>query len=407
MDVFNSLQTNGRQIHCIDMHTTGEPTRIIYSGFPNLQGSLLSKRDQAKNQYDDIRKRLMLEPRGHDGMYGAIIIPETELVLSGEADIGVLFTHNEGYSTMCGHATIALGRFLVDTHDVNVFPRREALKFDANSQSVQVNLHAPCGLIRVTVPTMPDGKRSDPSRSVSFLSVPSFAPALQLKIPIPPEVRWPELGTRDSVVLDLSYGGAYYALIDIEELGFKSLTDMDLDATTRCAQKLLPYLRTHPEIISAIQHPEDPRLSFLYSVMMVDSKAGVKPEEVDGAETGLCYFADSQIDRSPTGSCVAARVALAHAKGLWKPGQRWAYNSLVSNKFGTGAFAAEIAGEDPITDTQGKSIRSVVAKVGGQAFYTGAMTFTVEDEDAVSNDLDMGNNLGKKALTGLESKMDR
>ncbi|KAF7618712.1 putative proline racemase [Aspergillus flavus] len=385
MDVFSSLQNNGRQIHCIDMHTTGEPTRIIYSGFPNLEGSLLSKRDQAKNQYDDIRKRLMLEPRGHDGMYGAIIIPETELVLSGEADVGVLFTHNEGYSTMCGHATIALGRFLVDTHDLNVFPRRETLKFDADSQTVKLNLHAPCGLIRVTVPTTPDGKKSDPSRSVSFLSVPSFAPAVQLRIPIPSEVRWPELGARDSIVLDLSYGGAYYALVDIEELGFKSLKNADLNATTRCSQKLLPYLRTHPEILSAIQHPEDPRLSFLYSVMIVDSKTGVKPGDAYGTETGLCYFADSQIDRSPTGSCVAARVALAYEKGLRKPGQRWAYNSLVSNKFGTGAFTAEIASEDFITDTKGKSIRSVVAKVGGEAFYTGAMTFTVEDEDLVSS----------------------
>ncbi|KAE8356696.1 hypothetical protein BDV28DRAFT_126755 [Aspergillus coremiiformis] len=385
MDAFSSLQGHGRQIHCIDMHTTGEPTRIIYSGFPNLEGSLLSKRDQAKNLYDDIRKRLMLEPRGHDGMYGAIIIPETELVLSGEADMGVLFTHGEGYSTMCGHATIALGRFLVDTHDLNVFPRRDALRFDADSQSVQINLHAPCGLIRVTVPTTPDGKKSDPSRSVSYLSVPSFAPAVHLRIPIPSEIRWPELGTRDSIVLDISYGGAYYALIDTEELGFKDLKNVDLDATTRCIQKLLPLLRTNPEIISAIQHPEDSRLSFLYSVMIVDSRASVKPDDVDGKETGLCYFAESQIDRSPTGSCVAARVALAYEKGLRKPGQQWAYNSLVSNHFGTGAFTAEIDHEQSLTGAHGKQIRSVIVKVGGQAFYTGAMTFTAEDEDAVSS----------------------
>ncbi|KAF7593444.1 hypothetical protein BBP40_011450 [Aspergillus hancockii] len=385
MDVLNTLQTHGHQIHCIDMHTTGEPTRIIYSGFPKLEGSLLSKRDQAKTLHDDIRKRVMLEPRGHDGMYGAIIIPETELVLSGEADIGVLFTHNEGYSTMCGHATIALGRFLVDTHDLDVFPKRETLKYDAGSQSVQINLHAPCGLIRVTVPTTLGGGKSDPSRSVSFLSVPSFAPAVQLKVSIPSEVRWPELGTRDSIVLDLSYGGAYYALVDVEELGFKSLKDVDLDATTRCAQKLLPYLRTNADVLSTIQHPEDPRLSFLYSVMIVDSKTDVKPDSVDGVETGLCYFAESQIDRSPTGSCVAARVALAYDKGLRKPGQRWAYNSLVSNHFGTGSFTAEIADESSVTDTQGKVIRSVVVKVGGQAFYTGVMSFMAEDEDVVSS----------------------
>ncbi|KAE8149608.1 putative proline racemase [Aspergillus avenaceus] len=387
MDVFTTLQNANHKIHCIDMHTTGEPTRIIYN-FPPLTGTLLSKRDQAKEQHDHIRKRLMLEPRGHDGMYGAIIIPETELVESGEADVGVLFVHNEGYSTMCGHATIALGRFLVDTHDLGVFPRREKLELDEERRSVRLNLHAPCGLVRVTVPTTPDGRKSDPEREVEFLSVPSFAPALQLRIPVPDELRWPELRGRDSIVVDVSYGGAYYALVDVQELGFESLKAVDLDATSRCVQKLHPYLKTRPEIISAIRHPEDPRLSFLYSVMIVDGQTGVHPE---GMETGLCYFAANQIDRSPTGSCVAARVALAYEKGVRKAGQKWAYNSLVSNHFGTGSFTSEIAGEESLVDADGKPMRAVTVKVGGRAFYTGAATFMVEDADEVSrNGFTMG-----------------
>ncbi|KAI9933041.1 hypothetical protein ASPWEDRAFT_115815 [Aspergillus wentii DTO 134E9] len=380
MDIAESLEnaTHTEAIRCVDMHTTGEPTRIVYSGFPPLYGTLLEQRDQATQKYDHIRKRVMLEPRGHDGMYGAIIRPKTELVQSGDAHVGTLFIHNEGFSTMCGHATIGLGRFFVDTHDPNVFPYRDQLKLDVATQTVNVNIHAPCGLIRVTVPTTADGRKSDPSRPVTFLSTPAFATAIQVRIPIPHEIRWPALGSnKQSITLDVSYGGAFYAIVDAKELGFLSgLNNVDLDVMTSCAQKLKPYLMTRPEIISAVQHPEDKRLSFLYSVMVVDSEIGSKPNNVTGAETGLCYFAESQIDRSPTGSCVTARMALAHAKGLRPAGQRWAYNSLVSNHFGEGSFSAEIV--EDLKD-------SVVVQVEGQAFYTGTSIFVVEEGDATSS----------------------
>lgn len=388
MDLAQSLEnaTSAEAIRCIDMHTTGEPTRIVYSGFPPLSGTLLEQRDQAMRDYDHVRSRLMLEPRGHDGMYGAIIRPDTELVQSGLAHVGTLFIHNEGFSTMCGHATIALGRFLVDTHDLAVFPQRHQLKVDPSTHTVAVNIHAPCGLVRVTVPTTSDGMKSDKSRPVTFLSTPAFASALQLQIPVPLAIRWPELNGKDSICLDVSYGGAFYAIVSADELGFENgLKDVDLDAVTRCVQKLKPYLMTIPEIKRAIQHPEDDRLSFLYSVMVVDHRIGSRPDGVAGAETGLCYFAENQIDRSPTGSCVTARMALTHAKSSRDVGQRWAYNSLVSNHFRTGAFSAEIVEKTTIKGPDGGSIDSVIVQVEGQAFYTGTSTFVVEDGDVTSS----------------------
>src|SRR6187402_2556894 len=121
------LDGQSTMIHCVEMHTTGEPTRIIYKGFPELRGSLLEQRAEAKASHDNIRAQLILEPRGHWDMYGAVLRQQTELVASGEAHIGVLFMHNDGFSTMCGHATIALGRFLIDTHDLSVFPKRNEL----------------------------------------------------------------------------------------------------------------------------------------------------------------------------------------------------------------------------------------------------------------------------------------
>ena len=100
------------EIQTIDVHTCGEPLRIIISGFPKLKGkTLLEKRAYAKNNFDQLRKAIMWEPRGHADMYGAIIVsPDTP-----SADFGVIFIHNEGYSTGCGHAVIALTKAFIET----------------------------------------------------------------------------------------------------------------------------------------------------------------------------------------------------------------------------------------------------------------------------------------------------
>ncbi|GKZ27407.1 hypothetical protein AbraIFM66951_005300 [Aspergillus brasiliensis] len=392
MDLAHALESasHGEVLKCIDMHTTGEPTRIVYAGFPPLSGTLLSQRDQAQDQYDHLRKRIMLEPRGHYDMYGAILRPSTELVESGQAHIGVLFTHNGGFSTMCGHATIALGRFLVDTHDLTVFPKRNELVVDVASQTVIVNLHAPCGLVRITVPVKDtaNGVKSDPSRAVSFLSTPGYAAAINLTIPIPSELRWSELEGRESITLDVSYGGAFYALINMRELGFGStgLKKADLDALSPVMKRLKSYLIKHPLIQAACQHPEDKRLSYLYSIMLVDTEVGYKPDGVAGSETGLCFFADNQIDRSPTGSCVTARMALAHVKGERSVGQRWAYNSVVSNHFQTGAFEAEIVETGlRVEGGNAPAKNAVVVRVEGRAYYTGTSSFVVEEGDVTSH----------------------
>lgn len=392
MDLTKTFETfSSREVlKCIDMHTTGEATRIVYSGFPDLQcETLLSKHDKAKAEYDHLHKQLMFEPRGHDDMYGAILIRDTECVRSGEAHMGTLFTHGGGFSTMCGHATIALGRFLVDTHDLAVFPQRNALQVDPAARCVRVNLHAPCGVVQVTVPTVDaEGRRSDPSRPVTFQSTPSYAAVVGLTIPIPEEVRWPELAAqgKDTITLDISYGGAFYALVDVRELGFQAgLVRVDLEAIRSAVAKLKAHLETQLDVLNALQHPEDPRLSFLYSVMVTDSQHGTKPDDVQGAETGLCFFADNQVDRSPTGSCVAARMALAHAKGDRPVGKRWAYNSLVSNYFGSGAFTAEIVEEGiRVEGSNGPGRNAVVVRVEGRAYYTGMASFIAEKGDVTS-----------------------
>ncbi|OBZ68152.1 Trans-L-3-hydroxyproline dehydratase [Grifola frondosa] len=365
--------------------STAEPTRIIIRGYPTLKGrTLLEKRTYAREKVDHIRQRLMREPRGHAEMYGAILVPETELTASGKADIGVLFCHNEGYSTMCGQATIALGRFLVDTQDEAVFPRRRQLVHDKENGVAELRLHVPCGVVDVKVPTIKDTEtgrvRSDGTRRVKFVSVPSFASALNVEIAIPPEMRWKQLKKLDvgRVRVDVGFGGAYYAIVTAQGLGFtKGLrsgeyTLRDLDEATATVRKIICGRR------GLFEHPREKELEYLYGVIVV--------EEV--TELGVCFFADQQIDRSPTGSGVSARVAVAITKGSLGLARPVQFHSLVSladeaeNKsggfIGTGVEKAKLVGGN------GREWEAVRVAVEGLAYYTGAHSFFVED--ALSRD---------------------
>lgn len=370
-------------IKTVDMHTTGEPTRIVYAGYPVLGGTLLEQRAEAKSRYEHVRKSLMLEPRGHRDIYGAILRQHTELTAAGEAHIGVLFTTNEGYSTMCSHATIALGRFLVDLNDASIFPRRDELEFDLIAQTVELRLHAPCGLVKVTVPTNSDGSRTDSSRPVTFLCVPSFAVGTSINIHISDIFRWPELADRRDLVVDLSYGGAFYCMAAASQLGFHNglaKADAELIALDNASRLLKAAINANRDLKSVILHPLHDDLSFLYSVIIVDDGAH---HSEPATETGLCFFGDQQIDRSPTGSGVAARVALTCAKGERKMGERWSYHSLVSRAFGGGAFVGEPVEEVKLPSRFGNDIDAIVVKVQGHAYYTDFNTFLVAYDDSL------------------------
>ncbi|KAJ3881071.1 proline racemase [Lentinula edodes] len=339
-------------VRTVELHTSGEPTRIIFSGFPELEGeTLLAKRRYASENLatDAVRKWLMLEPRGHEGMYGAILVQDTELTLSGEADIGVLFCHNEGYSTMCGHATIALGRFLVDTHDSEVFPRRSLLQVqkDDDGQTFTVlRLHAPCGVVTVNVPTTLEDK-SDATKPVRFQSVTCFvsSPKQGVTVEVPLEMAWPKLikQNKRQIRMDISYGGAFYALVSSAELGFASLR-------------------------GSFVHPNEPDIGFLYGITVIDSsilRNGASDQD-EKTVTWICFFADEQIDRSPTGSCVSAHVPLAVDQTQLRIGEWCTYQSFMSVQFSGNAFRGRAVEQ---TET------GYVVEIEGFAHYTGTANF--------------------------------
>ncbi|MDZ7603762.1 MAG: proline racemase family protein [Hoeflea sp.] len=321
----------------IDMHTGGEPLRIVTGGYPELpRGTILEKRAYVRDHLDHLRKILMFEPRGHADMYGALLV---EPDLPG-ADLAVLFMHNEGYSTMCGHAIIALGRYAVDQGLV-----------PPGTDVTVVNIECPCGMVRAEV-TMRDGRPAE----VSFESVPSFLFARDQVLTV---------GTWGKVSFDIAYGGAFYALADARQFGLKFGRDPvagfveAADRLTKAAQAAIP-----------LSHPDAEDLAFLYGTILTDGRDTFS----DQPTRNVCVFADRQVDRSPTGSGVTARLAAMHDRGQIAPGQERIFQSIIGSRFSGRVASVTTCGAH----------RAITAIVSGRAFYSGRSEFMIEDDDPLA-----------------------
>jgi proline racemase len=324
----------------VEMHTGGEPTRIIVDGWPAFSGrTLLDKRREAKERFDHLRRGLMLEPRGHGGMYGALLVEPDH----PEDDLAVLFMHNEGYSTMCGHATIALARWAVDSGRV---ARREP-------QTI-VRLQCPCGLVTASVAS--DG-------TARFESVPAFAAARD---------RIAATRTWGPVTVDVAYGGAFYAILAADSIGLdlrtspmRAIVDAGEEITKAAAAAI------------AIEHADEPDLAFLYGTILTDGGDGANGR----ASRNICIFAGRQIDRSPTGSGVTARLALEMARRKVATGEERLFESC------TGAvFSGKVLREAPPV---GRA-KSVIVEVAGRAHQTGEARFRFDDDDPLREGFSLG-----------------
>jgi len=264
--------SNALRIATIDMHTGGEPLRIVTDGLPPLQGrTVLEKRRFFREHLDHLRTGLMLEPRGHADMYGAVLTP------SVDADFDVFFLHNEGYSTMCGHAIIALTKYVIEAG----LTERSDVSFNVPAGRIEAHAHRDAaGRILHT----------------SFRNVPSFVYRRD------EELRVDGLG---NVRFDIAYGGAFYAFVNAEEVGLK-LVPEDLN-------RLIDYGRRIKRAVMSqfsINHPLEADLSFLYGTIFTGPAVNASHHS-----RNVCIFADGEVDRSATGSGVSARAALHFAKG--------------------------------------------------------------------------------------------
>jgi len=328
-------------IETVEMHTGGEPVRIVVAGYPPILGpTILAKRRHARERLDHYRRLLMFEPRGHFDMYGVIpVAPDPPRAGAPAADLAVLFMHNEGYSTMCGHAVIALGRWAVDSGRVPL-----------QAPETPVAIQCPCGLVRARV-AIENGKAG----AVRFESVPAFAFALDRAVEVP------GLGP---VGVDIGYGGAFYAVLpaarfnlDVRSTPTRALVDAAA-AVTEAARAQVP-----------LAHPDDPDLAFLYGTILTDGADAWEPQPT----ANICVFAAREVDRSPTGSGVTARLALQHARGLIKLGQSRPFESI------TGAiFSGKV-----LRETRCGQFPAVTVEVAGKAHYTGTARFTLEEDDQI------------------------
>jgi trans-L-3-hydroxyproline dehydratase len=310
--------------------------RVVVSGFPELQGeTLLARRRFAKESLDHLRTALMWEPRGHADMYGCLL---TSPVTPG-AHLAVLFLHNEGYSTMCGHGIIAVTTVALEA---GLLPR-------SGNDDEEVRIDTPAGLVTARA-RVEQGR----VKSVAFRNVPSFVLSLDERM------RVSGLG---EIRYDLAFGGAFYAYVRADEVGL-SCTPRDLPDLIEIGTAIKHAVTES----RSIRHPEQPDLGFLYGTIFTGPSLSS-----DANSRSVCVFAEGEVDRSPTGTGVSGRLAILFARGEIRENERYVVESIVGTRF-TGRVVAT---------TQCGSLPAVVPEIEGSAYITGQSEFLLSPDDAL------------------------
>ncbi|HJU92620.1 MAG TPA: proline racemase family protein [Pyrinomonadaceae bacterium] len=319
------------RVTTIDMHTGGEPLRVVVDGLPPIEGrTVLEKRRYFRDHYDHLRTGLMWEPRGHADMYGAVITP------SADADFDVFFIHNEGYSTMCGHAILALTKLVVETQLVT---------------KNEITFNVPAGRIHGSA-TVADGHVIESS----FRNVPSFLYLREQHVDVPGIGR---------VRFDIAFGGAFYAFVKAEDVG--------LILTPEHFNRLIDYGRRIKHAAMPqfpIKHPFEEELSFLYATIFTGP-----PHDPKHHSRNVCIFAEGELDRSATGSGVSARAALHFAKGELGLNEPITIESILGSTMSV--KVVEITKFGPYD--------AVTPEVSGTASFTGRNEFYFDPEDPFRN----------------------
>jgi proline racemase len=327
-----------RRYRTLDAHAAGEPLRLILDGYPAPKGrTMLEKRAWVKKHADGIRRALMLEPRGHADMYGAVL---TEPVTPG-ADAGVLFMHNEGYSTMCGHGIVAVTTMAIERGLIH--PREpDRIVYDSPAGPVHARAYVS--------QREGEGGRLRVDR-VAFDNVPSFvlAPGLPVR-----------LGNRE-VRVDVAFGGAFYAIVDAEAAGLP-ITPAKLPELRRVGMEIKHAV----EAAATVVHPLDKGLNGIYGTIFTGP-----PERSDADLKNVTIFADAEVDRSPCGTGTCAVMAVIDAMGLMPVGRPFGHESLIGT-----LFNGRVTGRTRVGD-----FGAILPELEGSAWITGEHVFLVDDED--------------------------
>ena len=320
----------------VDYHTAGEPFRIVTGGVDSIRGAtILEKRRYALEHMDGVRALLVNEPRGHADMYGCFV---TEPVADG-SDLGVLFFHNAGFSTACGHGTIALATYALES---GLLP--------ADEPETELRIDVPSGTLLVAAEVR-DGR----VERVRFRNVPSYVHEERIKLDT----------SRGRLSVDVAYGGAFYASVRAQ--------DADLRVDPAALPELIALGREIKHALEArdeIVHPEESELRDVYGVIFFTEES-----ESPLAQRNVAVFADGEVDRSPCGSGTSARLALLHRQGRLGLGETLLHRSIIGTEFeGRIVEQTEVAGRP-----------AVVTEVAGSAHLTGRHEFVLDPRDPLGS----------------------
>jgi proline racemase len=314
-------------IRATDYHAAGEPFRIVENGIPDIPGETVRVRRacaESLEQIDQVRRLLCHEPRGHADMYGCFLVPPDD----DDAHFGALFWHKDGYSTACGHGTIALGAWAVESG-------RVIAPIDGE---IDVRIDVPSGRVSARVRC-----RAGAVENVTFCNIPSFVVARGVEA----------AGVR----VDIAYGGAIYAFVPADQFGLRVIPEHlpELIVAGRTVKSAL-------EDSEFSRHPQDESLSGIYGTVLYEKRGPLHYRNV-------AIFADGEVDRSPTGSATSARTVLLVDDHALVEGQTWRNDSIIDTTFHARLIR--------------KTASGVLTEVEGTAYCIGNHSFYLDARDAL------------------------
>ena len=321
-----------RVYHAVDSHTEGMPTRVITGGIGTIPGATMAERRLWFMEHSDwIRTLLMCEPRGHASMSGAILQPSTR----PDADFGVLYIEVSGLLPMCGHGTIGVATVLVETGMVEV-----------QEPVTTVRLDTPAGLVIAEV-AVKDGA----AESVTIRNVPSYSDRLDASVEVP------GYGT---VNYDLAFGGNFYAVVELEELGLPFERERKDDLITAGLAIM--------DAINAADEPVHRERDDIRGCHHVYLKA---PGSTAEHSRHAMAIYPGWFDRSPCGTGTSARMAQLHARGELALDTDFINESYIGSQF-TGRLVEE---------TTVGGLPAVIPTVTGRAWLTGTAQYFLDPSD--------------------------
>ena len=326
-----------KNINAVDGHTAGEAVRTVVSGFPKVPGATLPEKKQwLEDNMDWVRTGIMLEPRGHNEMFGSLLVDPVD----PEADYGIIFMDGGGYLNMCGHGTIGAMTIAVETGIV-----------EAVEPVTHIVQEAPAGIIRGDVEVV-DGV----AKKVSFKNVPSFLYKADQ------EVELPEYG---KIKFDIAFGGSFFAIVKVEQIG--------LEIVPENAAKLRDLGIELRDIINDEIEIQHPTLEHIKTVDLVEWWS--ETDNPDATLKNCVVFGQGQVDRSPCGTGTSAKLATLFAKGELKVGEKFFYESILGT-----IFEGEI-----VEETKVGEFDAIVPQITGTAYITGFNNFIFDEEDPLNH----------------------